>query len=122
VRAEQRSSYGSFQDQIPSTFLRDIPDNLVQHQGQRRLQRRESMRTWNEPSSTGRWAPAQPQQAPLRQPRFHINQRVRHSAWGEGLVVQSKIAEDGEETVDVFFESVGFKRLLASMANLEIIS
>ncbi len=29
VRAEQRSSYGSFQDQIPSNFLRDIPDNLV---------------------------------------------------------------------------------------------
>ncbi|HQF46627.1 MAG TPA: UvrD-helicase domain-containing protein, partial [Anaerolineaceae bacterium] len=44
VRAEQRSSYGSFQDQIPSNFLRDIPDNLVQHQGQRRVQRRESMR------------------------------------------------------------------------------
>ncbi len=37
-------------------------------------------------------------------------------------MVQSKIAEDGEETVDVFFESVGFKRLLASLANLEILS
>ncbi|HQL38896.1 MAG TPA: UvrD-helicase domain-containing protein [Anaerolineaceae bacterium] len=122
VRAEQRSSYGSFQDQIPSNFLRDIPDNLVQHQGQRRVQRRESMRIWNEPSSTGSRASTQPQQTPSRQPRYRINQRVRHPAWGEGLVVQSKIAEDGEETVDVFFESVGFKRLLASLANLEILS
>ena len=122
VRAEQRSSYGSFQDQIPSNFLRDIPDNLVQHQGQRRVQRRESMRIWNEPSSTGSRASTQPQQTPSRQPRYCINQRVRHPAWGEGLVVQSKIAEDGEETVDVFFESVGFKRLLASLANLEILS
>ena len=122
VRAEQRSSYGSFQDQIPSNFLRDIPDNLVQHQGQRRVQRRESMRIWNEPSSTGSRASTQLQQTPSRQPRYRINQRVRHPAWGEGLVVQSKIAEDGEETVDVFFESVGFKRLLASLANLEILS
>jgi DNA helicase-2/ATP-dependent DNA helicase PcrA len=47
--------------------------------------------------------------------------RVRHSLWGEGVVLESRI-EDGEETVDVHFESVGFKRLLASLAKLEIIS
>jgi len=33
--------------------------------------------------------------------------------------MDSRIQED-DETVDVFFESVGFKRLVASMANLEI--
>ena len=30
VRAEQRSLYGSFQDSIPSRFLEDIPEELVQ--------------------------------------------------------------------------------------------
>jgi DNA helicase-2/ATP-dependent DNA helicase PcrA len=48
--------------------------------------------------------------------------RVRNAAWGEGLVLESKVDADGEETVDVHFESVGFKRVLASLANLEILS
>jgi DNA helicase-2/ATP-dependent DNA helicase PcrA len=46
--------------------------------------------------------------------------RVRHPAWGDGMVLESKIL-DGDETIDVIFESVGFKRLVASLANLEIL-
>ena len=58
--------------------------------------------------------------APLRQPQFSSNMRVRHSVWGEGWVLESRI-EDGDETVDVAFDSVGFKRLAASLARLEIV-
>jgi DNA helicase-2/ATP-dependent DNA helicase PcrA len=47
--------------------------------------------------------------------------RVNHPNWGEGIVLDSKIESDGEETVDVAFESVGLKRLLASLARLEIL-
>jgi len=36
-------------------------------------------------------------------------------------VLESRVDSDGEETVDVHFESVGFKRLLTSLANLEVI-
>jgi DNA helicase-2/ATP-dependent DNA helicase PcrA len=46
--------------------------------------------------------------------------RVRHSIWGEGIVLNSKI-QDSDETVDVVFESVGIKRLAASLANLSIL-
>jgi DNA helicase-2/ATP-dependent DNA helicase PcrA len=46
--------------------------------------------------------------------------RVKHPSWGEGMVIESRI-QDGDETVDVVFESVGFKRLAASLANLEIL-
>jgi DNA helicase-2/ATP-dependent DNA helicase PcrA len=35
-------------------------------------------------------------------------------------VVDSRL-QDGDERVDVFFDSVGFKRLAASLANLEIV-
>ncbi len=58
--------------------------------------------------------------APILQPRYRAGMRVNHSVWGEGLVVDSRI-QDQDETVDVFFESVGFKRVAASLANLEII-
>jgi DNA helicase-2/ATP-dependent DNA helicase PcrA len=47
--------------------------------------------------------------------------RVRTESWGDGVVLESKIDSDGEETVDVHFESVGFKRVLASLAKLEIL-
>ena len=127
VRADQRSNYGGFQDQIPSNFLRDIPPDLIQQEGRHKAQRRIAARSWEERST--RWE--QPAHGGLagmiqsnhaRAPHFQINQRVRHPARGEGMVTQSRIADDGEETVDVFFESVGFKRLLVSLANLEIIS
>lgn len=52
--------------------------------------------------------------------KFRANLRVLHPSWGEGLVVESKI-QDNEEVVDVVFESVGFKRLIASLAHLEIV-
>ena len=45
--------------------------------------------------------------------------KVEHHLWGEGLVLSSKI-EDDDEIVDVFFESVGLKRIVASIAKLEI--
>ena len=46
--------------------------------------------------------------------------KVKHAAWGEGLVVDVRL-QDGDERIDVYFESAGFKRLLGSIANLEII-
>jgi DNA helicase-2/ATP-dependent DNA helicase PcrA len=36
------------------------------------------------------------------------------------MVLDSRIV-DGEEMVDVFFDSVGFKRLMASIAPLEVL-
>ncbi|MER3514009.1 MAG: hypothetical protein C4310_06150, partial [Chloroflexota bacterium] len=52
-----------------------------------------------------------------RSPQFRSGQRVRHARFGEGIVVESKIAGDDEE-VTVVFEQVGVKRLAASLANL----
>jgi DNA helicase-2/ATP-dependent DNA helicase PcrA len=47
-------------------------------------------------------------------------QRVRHPVWGDGVVLESRI-DDHEETADIHFESVGFKRLIVSLAKLEIL-
>ena len=59
-------------------------------------------------------APAAPEQ------KFRAGQRVRHPSWGEGLVISSRML-DGEETLDVAFESVGIKRLIASLAKLVLV-
>jgi len=67
------------------------------------------------------WAvPIQRQSAPILEQRYPAGTRVKHPVWGEGLVVDSRLQDD-DETVDIFFESVGFKRVAASIAKLEII-
>ena len=54
------------------------------------------------------------------QAKFRAGTRIRHQIWGEGIVLDSKIQDD-DEIVDVVFESVGIKRLSATLANLKII-
>ncbi len=146
VRAEQRSTYGSFEDSIPSRFLDDIPDGLLRRQGVRGRrsassssfhsgwqERRErtsrwestpSRTTYSTPPSTASTPPQYsaptPRPAPVLQPAYRANMRVKHPVWGEGLVVDSRV-DEGEEVVDIFFDSVGFKRVLAALARLEIL-
>ena len=64
--------------------------------------------------------PRKTQEAPIES-LYKPGMRVRTAAWGEGIVLESRIDRNGEETLDVHFESVGFKRLLAALANLEIV-
>ncbi len=132
VRAGRRSTYGSFDYAEPSRFLEDIPKDLLYLTGERRSPQRSFDSLWDEKParswdvtprtqvrSTSYGAPraAKPAPPPV-EPDFKATQRVRHPVWGEGIVLESKM-EDGEETVDVHFASVGFKRLIASLAGLE---
>ncbi len=58
-------------------------------------------------------APAEKQYAP--------GMRVEHPNWGVGLILNAK-REDGDEIIDIFFEDIGLKRVVASFARLKIIS
>jgi len=130
TRADRRSSYGGYENCTPSRFLRDIPATLVMNSGiiaptrtsRPSMERRmENYSNWSTPSPTyGSFKPAPRQVKPQVEQRYPANCRVRHEVWGEGLVVKS-VLEDGDETVDVFFDTVGFKRLIASLAKLEIV-
>ncbi|RPH57995.1 MAG: DNA helicase UvrD, partial [Chloroflexi bacterium] len=116
LRAERRGGRGYAEETIPSRFLDDIPANLLLGKSRtgRSSSRRASLETWTLPSPQG----AKP--APILQAKFHAGSRVKHSIWGEGIVLDSKM-QDGDEIVDVVFESVGIKRLAASLANLTIV-
>ena len=129
VRAEQRSMYGSFQDSVPSRFLKEIPEELVQSNQRKRRgasgieTRRSRVARWDDGETQALRTyrtPPPAASAPIIEPRYRPAMRVRHSVWGDGMVLESRI-QDGDETVDVVFESVGFKRLVASLANLEIL-
>jgi len=115
VRSIQRGGRGYAEPTIASRFLEDIPEALLDGRSRIGIRRGRSERpaaSWSLPGS------AQP--APPKQARFRAGMRIRHPLWGEGMVLDSRI-EDQDETVDVVFESVGIKRLAASLANLTII-
>ena len=59
--------------------------------------------------------------ASLIESKFRAGTRVQHPLWDEGIVLNSRIQDD-DEIVEVVFESVGIKRLAASLANLTIIA
>ncbi len=122
LRAERRSGFGSWEYNEASRFLADISEDLVTNQGRHNFSRRDAREEDFRWSTTGVTRRVTQQYTPtVKETRFKPGMRVQTATWGEGVVLESKLDSDGEETVDVHFKSVGFKRLLASLANLEIL-
>ncbi len=98
LHAFRRARFGRSTVGVPSRFLLDIPAHLLAT-----------------PSG-------EPPPRPVPQVRqkgiFKAGDKVRHTKFGKGLVVSSKMRGDDEE-VTVVFEGMPPKRLLASMAPLE---
>ncbi len=123
VRAQRRSTYGSYEFSEASQFLEDIPAKLLKVQGSAGSSSSSSRGGFERSTRTQRnfgWnsLPAISKPEPVQ--RFQPAMRVKHASWGEGMVLDCRIV-DGEEMVDVFFESVGFKRLMANIAPLEVL-
>ncbi len=114
LRSVQRGGRGYAEDTYPSRFLDDIPASLLVGKA-----RTGSTRRGRPPETL--WAQhARPGSAGIIQARYHAGTKVQHKLWGEGIVLDSRIQDD-DEIVDVVFESVGIKRLAASLANLTIL-
>lgn len=120
LRAVQRGGRGYAEETYPSRFLDDIPETLLL--GRSTSRTGGSGRAWRGRPFDGTWASAdvrsgRPPAAPIIESKFKPGVRVKHPMWGEGIVLDSRI-QDQDEIVDVAFESVGIKRLAASLANL----
>jgi len=115
IRSIQRGGRGMAEETFPSRFLDDVPADLLVGKTRtgRPMRGAPSETKWQTYRST-------PQPASVIEKRFRAGTRIKHSTWGEGIVLDSKIQDD-DEIVDVVFESVGIKRLSASLANLKII-
>ncbi len=121
----RRSPYGSYDSAEPSRFLRDLPDELTRSNLRTTTVQTASYDTdvfrWDtrySSSSSNRKAQTSGM-SPVTQ-RFQPQMRVRHPTYGEGVVRKSRL-EYGDETVEVYFEGLGLKALVASMSSLEII-
>jgi DNA helicase-2/ATP-dependent DNA helicase PcrA len=111
-----RYTYGYFEPLQPSRYYRDIPPGL-RAEGEfpgepYQVQESETtLHTWKKLQTNS----SRPEKQEVQ---FQPGQKVRHPKWGEGLVLQS-VLQDDDEIVDVFFEGVGKKKLIASLADLK---
>lgn len=124
VRAtRRRSPYGSYETMQPSRFLEALPRELISGHIKSPYERRNhyerSMYQWDQtyvPTQSRKSSP--PPKARVQ--AFFPEMRVVHPVYGEGIVRNSRL-EYGDETVEVFFEGLGLKALVASMSSLEIL-
>ncbi|MBI2872424.1 MAG: UvrD-helicase domain-containing protein [Chloroflexi bacterium] len=109
TRAFRRNLMGATQAGLPSRFLQDIPSHLVA--GLTRAAERAAPDRWDTPSSTTATAPSPPP--------FKAGEKVRHGAFGEGIVVSCAPSRGDFEVTVAFKGQAGVKRLLHSLAKLE---
>ena len=116
LRAFRRGFMGGSGPTYASRFLREVPSKLVvpanpdANRGQGAPAKQPFWDSWG-PSS-----PAQP--APSR-PTLEVGDLVRHSTFGEGVVLECVASRDDHEVTVQFSDGVGVKRLLLSFAHLE---
>ncbi len=114
-----RFSYGYMEPMESSRYYRDIPPELRAENGSPIIRTTstssaESVRPWKEIQKESSRPASQEIQ-------YRPGEKVDHPKWGQGLVLNS-ILQDDDEIVDIFFEGVGKKKLIASLADLKKIS
>ncbi len=122
LRAIQRGGRGMSEETYPSRFMDDIPETLLVGKTRTgRAIRGAPLETkWRSLSNVEGSLQSPSTATPVAASKYHAGTRIKHAMWGEGIVLSSRL-QDGDEIVDVVFESVGIKRLAASLANLTII-
>ncbi len=120
LRAMRRGGRGYAEETIESRFLEDIPVEFLQGRGRAGRSSRTFHRSMSQTWSSAPAAPAAPPPVPASQ-QYRPGMRVKHALWAEGIVIESRL-QDGEEIVEIAFASVGTKRVMASLAKLEILT
>lgn len=107
-RSWNRSAYGGGR---PSRFIGEIPEELL-----------EKVVISAGPPVPGARLPQVEEiiekAVPQKRPRLKVGDKVKHTTFGEGVVIQVEPVED-DVMVTVFFSGVGSKRLLLSYAPLQ---
>jgi DNA helicase II / ATP-dependent DNA helicase PcrA len=136
--AFRRTFYGEAGVSNPSRFLAELPEELIEggSAGQRRTHtvRRASSWQWQPPTSSQAWERTtdlpQPSsrtetddllpERPRARQQFQTGQQVHHPKFGDGIVIESKVTGSDEEVV-VAFKGEGLKKLVASLARLQVL-
>ncbi|MCH8745463.1 MAG: UvrD-helicase domain-containing protein [Chloroflexi bacterium] len=116
LRAFRRGFMGNTGPTLASRFLREIPSELIGAPVSRPVQ---AALTSNV-AKTDTWVKIATQSAPTpNRPVLNVGDRVTHTAFGEGVVMENTAVDGDYEVTVQFAQGVGEKRLLLSFAPLE---
>jgi DNA helicase II / ATP-dependent DNA helicase PcrA len=135
LRAFRRTLMGRSSITTASRFLADVPDDKTSTTSAGWHEKDDfstALYAWNKPSplsdadlmsakkaaSPPPPATALPDPSPISRTGFKAGDRVRHSQFGEGTVINLKTGKDDTEAT-VAFAGIGVKKLLLSFARLE---
>jgi len=107
--------YGGSEPAAPSRFLEDLPPEVLGKSP--RAQRQGMQSRWR--SSDEPIRSKLPQSAPRPQQQYKSGQRVHHSHYGNGIVLESQVEGRNEMVTVLFAQGIGVKKLLGSMAPME---
>lgn len=123
--ANQRMLYGHTQMSRPSRFLSEIPEKLLRYEGKRRTENYAATTDYSrsaknetytaKPKTSFSSFSAKPEKLqPV--PTFQKGDTVLHNAFGKGMVL-SVIKMGNDAFMEIAFDNVGTKRLMANSAS-----
>ena len=120
TNAYMRMLFGSTNRNMPSRFLKEIPEELCSFEGYRHSFVKPSYDTVHK-SYLDRNPYSSPSPAPKADAaKYAAGQRVSHKAFGEGLILSVK-PMGGDTLLEVAFNTVGTKKLMAAYAKLTVL-
>jgi DNA helicase-2/ATP-dependent DNA helicase PcrA len=119
LRAFQRSFRGSRGASVPSRFVGEMPQDLVSNHLTRRASRRSSTMVGDPLAVKHAAASPGPPSGSGARVEYKAADKVCHSHFGEGVVVNAIDAHGDIEVTVAFGGGHGVKRLMLSLANLE---
>jgi DNA helicase-2/ATP-dependent DNA helicase PcrA len=123
-----RAMYGQTQPSTPSRFLANIPENHLDGTWRRSRPRhaaggtgpRQSLTSQIRGNVTPLFGRAEPPTPPPPAPKYTAGQRVFHNRFGEG-VISEVLERRGDQELAINFSKHGVKRLMGSLAPLDVI-
>lgn len=120
TNAYMRMLFGSTNRNMPSRFLKEIPEELCSFEEYRRAPAKSeysSGRTSYLDINAYSKAPAAPKTSAAK---YAAGQKVSHKVFGEGLILSVK-PMGGDTLLEVAFNTVGTKKLMAAYAKLTVL-
>ena len=132
VHAKMRTIYGNVNYCLPSRFIDEMPGELVLFNSE--IKKSETIRINQNASNREQLIQVKDytQKANISKPsqvkdkinveNIKVGTKVKHGKWGVGMIVAIKDRDNGDKELTIAFDdSIGLKRLLASMAPIEIV-
>ncbi|OFN11594.1 MULTISPECIES: 3'-5' exonuclease, partial [Staphylococcus] len=116
THATSRMLFGRSQANLPSRFLKEIPEELLETPAKSKRQTITSKSTTSSKRGFSKRTTSTKKQVSASD--WKVGDKVTHKSWGEGMV--SNVSEkNGSVELDIIFKSEGPKRLLAQFAPIE---